>query len=242
MKFGIREAVDVVFKTTKAITDNSLLSQNWGDGEPVLYFDTLKMSTTEGSATTVYAQGGAGNPRLIAWEGDKVITFTFEDALISPEGMAILTGAGLTAAGTQTIQVHKKAVKLGDFDGIADTLTVDVSSDITTGETLVTSDIFGFVVDANGEITKRLGAPKAGPTASAIVFDITTLTDITGDVNVLIDYYVAKSSGVKELTIEVNKFAGYFYIEGETLFRDQVTGADLPAIIVTGKQIGRAHV
>ena len=38
--------------------------------EPVLYFDTLKTSGFEGQATTTYAQGGQGNPRLVAWEGD----------------------------------------------------------------------------------------------------------------------------------------------------------------------------
>ena len=37
--------------------------------EPVIYFDTLKTSSLEGSATTVYATGGRGNARLIAWEG-----------------------------------------------------------------------------------------------------------------------------------------------------------------------------
>jgi hypothetical protein len=37
--------------------------------EPVIYFDTLKTSSMEGAATTVYAQGGRGNSRLVAWEG-----------------------------------------------------------------------------------------------------------------------------------------------------------------------------
>lgn len=62
---------------------------------PVLYFDSLKTSTVEGAATTVYATGGRGNSRLIAWEGEKTLTFTMEDALISPVGLAILAGAGL---------------------------------------------------------------------------------------------------------------------------------------------------
>ena len=34
----------------------------------MLYIDTAKTSSLEGAATTVYAQGGKGNPRLIAWE------------------------------------------------------------------------------------------------------------------------------------------------------------------------------
>lgn len=49
----------------------------------------------EGQATTVYAQGGHGNARLVAWEGERTVTFTMEDALISPEGFMILSGAGL---------------------------------------------------------------------------------------------------------------------------------------------------
>lgn len=49
----------------------------------------------EGAANTVYAQGGRGNSRLVAWEGERTVTFTMEDALISPEGFMILSGAGL---------------------------------------------------------------------------------------------------------------------------------------------------
>ena len=52
----------------------------------------------EGAATTVYAQGGRGNARLVAWEGERTVTFTMEDALISPEGFMILSGAGLIEA------------------------------------------------------------------------------------------------------------------------------------------------
>ena len=43
--------------------------------QPVLYLDTAKTSTLEGAATTVYAQGGKGNPRLIGWDGEKTLTF-----------------------------------------------------------------------------------------------------------------------------------------------------------------------
>ena len=62
----------------------------------------------EGAATTVYAQGGRGNARLVAWEGERTVTFTMEDALISPEGFMILSGAGLieAGAGENTIKQH----------------------------------------------------------------------------------------------------------------------------------------
>jgi len=234
MKFGIREAVEVVFKTTRAYSGEAndyLLSEGyaWKKGEPVMYFDTLKTSTTEGTATTVYAMGGKGNPRLIAWEGEKVITFTFEDALISSEGMAILTGAGLVDAAVDTpIQVHRKAVVEGTV--VANVITVDLTAEMGANDTLLETDIFGFVLDADGEIIAKLGASTtAADTTDVVTFAYTTaLTDLT----VLVDYYVITTSGVKEITIEPDKFAGYFYIEGETLFRRQVDGQDLPAMIV----------
>ena len=48
----------------------------------------------------------------------------------------------------------------------------------------------------------------------------------------IIDYYVEKSTGVKEISITPDKFAGYFYIEGDTLFRRQSDGKDLAAQII----------
>ena len=92
MKFGVREICDVVFKAKKS---GSLGSYNYSVGQPVLYIDSAKTSTIEGAASTVYATGGRGNSRLIAWEGEKTLTFTVEDALLSEKGLAILTGAGL---------------------------------------------------------------------------------------------------------------------------------------------------
>lgn len=66
MKFGLREICDVVLraKSTQRV-GNKIFYKN----EPVIYFDTLKTSSLEGQATTVYATGGRGNTRLVAWEG-----------------------------------------------------------------------------------------------------------------------------------------------------------------------------
>lgn len=224
MKFGIREAVDVVFKALAPVT---IGSTSFAKGEPVLYFDSLKTSTTEGTATTVYAQGGRGNPRLIAWEGDKAITFSFEDALISAEGMAILTGAGLLeASGDDKIRVHQKATVTGTIE--SKKVSVVLTDAIPANGTLVTEDIFGFILDSNEEISERLGAG----TGSAASVEFANDTEQTGTVTVLVDYYVDMTAGAKEITITADQFAGYYYIEGDTLFRRQADGVDLPAQLV----------
>lgn len=246
MKFGIRSAVDVVFKTTRAYTGEGqdyLLKpgMKWAKGEPVLYFDTLKASTTEGTAETVYAQGGKGNPRLIAWEGDKTVTFTFEDALISIEGMSILTGADLIEASEErTVRAHRKAVvqiegaeekvsTFGDIDlddeAKGGEPVVDLE-EAAGGDEIVPEDIFGFEVNGQGEIIQRLGAGELDGTK------VTFEGEVADDAFILVDFYVEKTTGAQEINITPDKFAGYFYIEGDTLFRRQSDGKDLPAQII----------
>lgn len=66
MRFCVREICDVVFK---AKSDMKIGKTTFKKGQPVLYIDSAKTSTIEGASTTVYAQGGKGNNRLIAWEG-----------------------------------------------------------------------------------------------------------------------------------------------------------------------------
>lgn len=95
MKWAIREAIDVYFKAKSVF---KLGARTIRAGEPVLIFDTVKTSTFEVAATTSYVTGGRGNARILSYEGDKTLTFQFEDALLSAEGMAILSGADLIPA------------------------------------------------------------------------------------------------------------------------------------------------
>ena len=114
MKFGVREICEVVLKAKAA---QKVGNKIFYAGEPVCYFDTLKTSSMEGAATTVYAQGGRGNSRLIAWEGERTVTFTMEDALISPEGFMILSGAGLIDA-TEDKPVYQHVTETVDASDV----------------------------------------------------------------------------------------------------------------------------
>ena len=95
MKWASREAVDVYFKAKSLF---QLGARTIRAGEPVLIFDSVKTSTLEVAAETSYSTGGRGNNRLLSFEGDKSLTFQFEDALLSNEGLAILAGADLIPA------------------------------------------------------------------------------------------------------------------------------------------------
>ena len=94
-QYGIREVADV---TLYAIE----LDEN--DDEiyvPVLYMDTLKVSTVEESTQQTSAQGGQGNPKLITWDYGKDIVVNLEDALFSPASSSMNWGGKLGAKGLQ---------------------------------------------------------------------------------------------------------------------------------------------
>lgn len=83
-QYGIKEVADV---TLYAIE----LDEN--DEEiyiPVLYLDTLKISSIEQTAEQTSARGGLGNPNLITWDYGKEITINLEDALYTPASMSML--------------------------------------------------------------------------------------------------------------------------------------------------------
>ena len=84
-KYGIKEVSDVVFYSINEIGDEVFYT-------PVLFLDTLKVSTLEKSAQKVSAQGGKGNKMLITWNYGKEITLNLEDALFSPASMSMIWG------------------------------------------------------------------------------------------------------------------------------------------------------
>lgn len=221
MKFGVREICDVVFKAKSNVQIGKSLFKK---GQPVLYIDTAKTSTLEGAATTVYAQGGKGNTRLIAWEGEKTLTFTVEDALLSPIGFSMLSGAGLIQNEGEQVHVHTTALANMGADG-----EIDLTDALGAEEQIdKTAPVFAMVAEADGSITGDLLE------SITVSDDGKKLTggDATKAGNVFVDFYVIKESkNVSELQIDASNFAGYYYVEASTLFRDQNTGKDLPAEI-----------
>ena len=166
MKFGVREICDVVLK---AKAPQKIGNKVFYANEPVLYFDTLKTSTMEGASTTVYAQGGRGNARLVAWEGERTVTFTMEDALISPEGFMILSGAGLIE-GSKDKPIYQHVTETVDGSKITKgvgTLTIRLSQKpylpIMSENTVGIEGNYAYVMLVkNGEIVSEPYIPTHG--------------------------------------------------------------------------------
>lgn len=221
MKYGIREICDVVFK---AKTTVQIGTRTFQPGEPVIYFDTLKTSSMEGASTTVYAQGGKGNARLMAWEGERTVTFTMEDALISEMGLAVLTGAGLIDANKKALNIHSTArFTKGDSYVVYETINVTGDAPVYAIGLDENDDVIA-TKPASGKVTAATETEKAYTTFTAP----TEFADNTAIKTILFDFYVIKNSGAQQIEITADKFAGTYYIEASTLFRDQ-NGGDHPA-------------
>ena len=248
MKFGVREIANVVFK---AKSQQKIGPYTFEQGQPVLYIDSAKTSTVEGAATTVYAQGGRGNARLIAWEGEKTLTVTVEDALLSPISFSMLSGAGLLkakVADNKKVHFHQTSMAVVGTDGV-----IDLRDALNSGEEIcATAPVYVMIIDETGDLTGETlkevaigtysGTTPAFAAATSGCVALKTKSPTTGEgqeqtttvdgagSTVMVDYYVIKDAAkVSELQIDVENFAGYYYVEADTLFRVKEKGYDLPA-------------
>lgn len=225
MRFGVREICNVVFRAKAPM---KIGSATFKKGQPVLFMDSAKTSTLESASTSVYATGGRGNTRLVTWEGEKTLTFTVEDALISPISFAMLSGAGVVKGkkdSSDEVHVHTTtSINVGASGEI------DLSDALGSGATVCgTAPIFVMgVEEGDGSLTGELYTA----TIEGNKLTITGENVPPEGTTVMVDYYILKkAANVTELQIDAEKFAGQFYVEADTLFRAQKDGQDYPANI-----------
>ena len=198
-RYGIKEVADVTFYK---------LLQGGAVGAPVLYLDTLKVSTTEQTAENTSARGGKGNAELVMWDYGKEITVTLEDALFSAKSMAIMYGVDPDedTVDFKSLDKIRKTVPLSAIDvSGTDAIVSTAAGDIKIPTEVKFYDSKAKEVAAEGATAKaKYEAAKA--TASYATFDI----DIEG----------------QEIVISAEKFPGTYYVTGDTYARSEDTGED----------------
>ena len=176
------------------------ITETGAPGNPVLYLDTLKVSTIEQTAQEATANGGKGNAPLIIWDYGKEINVTLEDALFSAKSMALMFGNGVPSDDTSTL---KKTISW-----------VATSNGAPAGA--------GLPSTYEGPQGKSYDVPD-----SVTTYDETgsSVTSVTSGKTYYSTFDVAITSAA---TIEVsaNSFPGTYYITGDTYARSEKTGLD----------------
>jgi len=191
-KYGIKEVADVVFYE---------INNDGTHGKPVLYLDTLKVSTIEQTAEQAEARGGKGNPALIAWDYGKEITVTLEDALFSAKSMAIMfSGGSNVAQGNSTL--YKTIVVDGEYKNNLPGTTMPDGSVIATPTT-------GTWYTEDGQTLGLIGDASSLIESGKKYF-----------------YKYSITVAAKTIDISANAFPGTYYVTGDTYARSQQTGKD----------------
>ena len=195
-RYGIKEVADVTFYE---IDDSTGVEK---PGAPVLYLDTLKVSTIEQTAENSEARGGKGNAALISWDYGKEISVTLEDALYSAKSLALMFGDvdenGIPTPGEGETTSLKKTVHISAVKSVKDGA---IETEIN-GKTVPVTDCTFY---------KDGVALKTAPT------EIKDFDYVTGDVVV---------TGAITIDVSANGFPGTYYITGDTYARSESTGKD----------------
>lgn len=209
----------------------------------------------EQSTTTVYAQGGRGNVRLLSWEGEKTLTFSFTDALLSPIGFSILSGAGLFRRGNSSETVKEGKTKKYDsqdfvhFHMVSNANLVVSNGSVQIDLTEALADfnnnayiclddapIYIMEIESDGSLTGQILQGTISQVNNTLTIANAEWSDDTDEhehkvqaATVMVDYYVdLPGQSVWEADITPETFGGNYYVEADTLFRTQ-DGKDLPA-------------
>ena len=206
-RYGIKEVADVTFYKINA--DGS-------KGAPVLFLDTLKVSTVEQTASSADARGGKGNPKLVSWDFGKEINVTLTDALFSPASMAIMFG-DKDGVGIGNTEEKITKVAMARISATKADTTVEIDSKEGRKTVKVLAD-GGVTYNTTAGIVSVTGADHEPISAENFA------SQTVGD-KVFVHYEVAPTSK-KVIDINADTFPGTYYITGDTFCRSDVTGED----------------
>ena len=214
-RYGIKEVADVTFYE---------LDANGKPAKPVLFLDTLKVSTIEQTAEQTDARGGKGNAKLITWDYGKEINVTLEDALFSPKSMAIMLGNGQVTP----MSTDDKLMKTETF--IATNTALPNATNGGSGWDVKYEGPDGKVyTKLNPKIYTADGSQVAvlGEDAQTGAQDegLTALTALVVGEKYFCSFDLATQNGAV-IEVSADSFPGTYYITGDTYARNEASGKD----------------
>lgn len=220
-RYGIKEVADVTFWKLESDGSHSV---------PVLYLDTLKVSTIEQTAEQADARGGKGNPKLITWDYGKEITVTLEDALFSAKSMSIMFGNGANPTPDTTYNLVERVAVIRATDShLPNYFTADVY-DSSVGsirkKVQMNGTVSGAVPFGNSGLTLVNVYKEDGTSLNIATSTAWTEASAIAGQKYFVKYKYANKTTAREVVISGDSFPGTYYVTGDTYARSDVSGQD----------------
>lgn len=192
---------------------------------PVMYFDTLQVTSIDGTTEVTEIQGGKGNPILASVSHSKNIDVQFDDAIMTMSSLAILTGGELSNAS------DKAKITMTQTE-IIDIATDDENITLTEVVKPGTYVYIGKIINGIVSTVTRTTEKVTGDTNTIAISDFYNFSneeeDIAGKYRVFYEYELGLTDSdgrsLSELTVLADKFAGTYRFIGDTMLFNQFTG------------------
>ncbi|UUV46969.1 major tail protein [Bacillus phage vB_BanS-Thrax5] len=191
-RYGLKEVANVIFFDVAT-------------NKPVIFFDTLKVSTIENESESAEARGGQGNGRLMTWDFGRTATLTLQDALLSDVSLSLLAGTAVKTTGIEVV---------GRETLVASTVSTKVQ--VTLAETPKggASKVAVYKVDKG-----VMGDEITGFTVNAKAIEFAT--GVTDGQSVMVFYSYDAPVGSTMVTFSGSKFPATYRVVGDTVVRGQ---------------------
>jgi len=225
---GIKELYEVVLKAKVPMQFGDRMLEA---GEPVLYFENVKMAVLTESSNPIMARGGWANMPLVIWEDRSEVIFRMTEGVMSAISMGILLSAHVS------LKSKEKKLAIPKREG---PFTLDENNCFEIQHLPIISPpekkvfiyeydrdvaqrkVYGEIIDVK---TDLLG--NKTPTIQVKDADVTK--------NYIIDYYYEYMNEALIYLIQKDRFNGLFTLEGKFYSKDENDGLDYTNLIYMPK-------
>lgn len=184
LRYGLKEVANVIFFDVST-------------NKPVIFFDTLKVSTIENTSESAEARGGQGNGKLMSWDFGRTATLTMQDALLSDLSLSLLSGNAVKSTGIEVVGREVLTVAEGSV-------------------ALKNTPLAGSVV-AYKVVKGVMGEEITSPTIAGNEVELTA----TDGEQVMVFYRYAGTAEATQVTFSADKFPATYKVVGDTIVRGE---------------------
>lgn len=170
-----------------------LIIEDYATGEPWTFIDYANVTTNELTGETVFAYGGKGHPKRVAFTGERGGTLAIETQLMNMKLYSFITGADIE----KSAKIYKREKVKCET---ADTLTVSQTPVVGTIVVFPEEDDCGAAVTGDATATgKEISLPGLKANDTYIVY-----------------YITEKTTGVQKINIKSSTFPKSFRVYADT--------------------------